>query len=1035
MNKIIHVDKDKCVSCNKCIAVCPIKFANHVDIIDGVRKIKVDEKRCISCGKCVHVCDHNARYFLDDSERFWNDLKNLCVSQKMTIIVAPAFIANKDTEYKKILGYLKSIGINLIYDVSYGADIASWAYVKYLKNKKESDFFISQPCSSIVDYIEKYTPTLIDKLMPIQSPAMCTAIYLKKYLGLTDKIAFLSPCLSKTVEVSKPSNENQIEYNISFRKLMEHIESENINLADMPEVDFDNLSSGLGINFSRPGGLTENVLYHLPNLKIKQIEGQNKVYDYLKYLSSDNYEGNYDLIDILNCPYGCNIGQASCKCDKYVKLSHNLKNELLNEQRLQNQSKREINLEEYTKLFDFFNENLNIKDFIAKYEDQSKSLMLPELSKDDIEAAFVQLRKNDKESREINCFSCGYKTCRDMAIAVFRKYDVPSSCYRFNRDELEHQKNIIEENEKYTSTILEYLTESVVVTDELGNIDFVNNKTVDIFGYEKEEYINKNIKKFIKDMDLSTIQNKLKLEYKIINKKEELLYLDIACRAIKVNDKVALIFIISDITKYKNLDALKNNFISTISHELRTPLTSIRGALGLISSGVLGELPVKMKELITIAGNNSVRLVNLVNDILDLEKIKAGKMEFYFEEYNIMSLVEEAVKLNVDYGKQYNVKFEITDSINEALVNVDKDRCIQVLTNLLSNAAKFSTPNEIVRIALERNNYSVRVSVTNKGAGIPKEYRSKMFESFSQADSSDTRNKGGSGLGLNISKSIIQKMGGNINFVSEEGVETTFYFDLPEIYSKNIQKRVLVCEDGPTSAFYIQKMFENIGYNVDIAVSAEETRKMLDLNTYELMTLDVFLPDENGLLLLNEIKNSPKTKDLPIIVISASENDYTAFNLDDKIVAWLKKSFNNADLKNTINQIMIKQKKSKVSVLHVENNEDLLDIIASTLEDYANVTKVSNLFYAERIVKEFVFDIIILDYKFQEEDCENLVHIIKNSSNKNAKLVLFSAYEIHSSLSKMFDLVLCKTKVSNDEFIKCLEPFIDKNNTLKGSKK
>lgn len=480
-----------------------------------------------------------------------------------------------------------------------------------------------------------------------------------------------------------------------------------------------------------------------------------------------------------------------------------------------------------------------------------------------------------------------------------------------------------------------------------------------------------------------------------------------------------------DITEQKEVDRMKNEFISIISHELRTPLTSIRGALGLVSSNALGTLPDKINSLLTIASNNTIRLINLINDILDLEKIKAGKMDFKFDEYDVMELIDESIKLNEEYARQYNVKFEVGPGLDKALINVDKDRFIQVITNLLSNAAKFSYQNGTVTVNAERKKNLVSISVTNNGNGIPEESTAKIFQSFSQVDSSDTRQKGGTGLGLSISKSITERMGGTIGFVSKVQEYTTFHIDLPEIRKHEDAKTVLICDDNKTTAFCIKSMFERLGYNVDIALCADEASKLLIENQYDLMTLDLLLPDRNGLTLLDELKSSKKTKDLPILIISVKKPDLELVKNSHQVVDWLEKSFNIEDLEQSIQKIIQNKNTNKVKILHVENDPDILKLIDLTLIDMASVTPVKSLAKASEIIKETPFDIIILDYVFPEGTSDKLIPAIKAGPNKDAKIIVFSAYEESKILSRYVDSILLKTDVSNEKFKEAIQMFID----------
>ncbi|WP_456242907.1 ATP-binding protein [Solemya pervernicosa gill symbiont] len=246
-------------------------------------------------------------------------------------------------------------------------------------------------------------------------------------------------------------------------------------------------------------------------------------------------------------------------------------------------------------------------------------------------------------------------------------------------------------------------------------------------------------------------------------------------------EQARFVAIIRDITERNRIDQMKSDFISTVSHELRTPLTSIRGALGLLVGGAAGDLPKQQYEMVDIAHKNSDRLIHLINDLLDMEKITSGKMEFNNEPQLLMPLVDSAMAESHAYAQQFGVEYQIVSSSSTTRVNVDSDRLRQVLFNLLSNAAKFSAGATRVEIAVIDNGPQVRVAVTDYGGGIPVEFRNQIFEKFTQADASSTRSMGGTGLGLTISKSIIAQMGGTIGFETEVGRGTTFYFELQTV--------------------------------------------------------------------------------------------------------------------------------------------------------------------------------------------------------------------------------------------------------------
>jgi PAS domain S-box-containing protein len=234
-----------------------------------------------------------------------------------------------------------------------------------------------------------------------------------------------------------------------------------------------------------------------------------------------------------------------------------------------------------------------------------------------------------------------------------------------------------------------------------------------------------------------------------------------------------------DFSERRAIEQLKNEFVSVVSHELRTPLTAIRGSLGLIAAGKTGPLADKTKTMVDIAVSSTDRLVRLINDILDIEKIESGKMTFQLKPLDLAAVVEQAVESTRAYGERLGITFKLDVRARDVRVRGDTDRLTQVITNLLSNAAKFSPPRGAVAVTLARVNGKVRVSVKDDGPGIPEEFQSRIFGKFSQADTSDARQKGGTGLGLNISKAIIEKHGGTIYFETEKGAGTTFFFDLP----------------------------------------------------------------------------------------------------------------------------------------------------------------------------------------------------------------------------------------------------------------
>lgn len=349
----------------------------------------------------------------------------------------------------------------------------------------------------------------------------------------------------------------------------------------------------------------------------------------------------------------------------------------------------------------------------------------------------------------------------------------------------------LKEQAAQTQAILDNVLDGIITVDHSGKIAAYNSAAANIFGYRRDQLIGQHFSVLLPPDNpqgelhpfgsLTNIDDVVGISREIEARRQngEIFPLDLSISAVRRQGRPLYIGLVRDITERKRLEKIKNEFIATVSHELRTPLTSISGALGLVLGGAAGGMPDSMSSLLTIASKNSQRLSFLINDLLDMEKLSAGKMQFHIQSFELALLLQQAIETNQTFSTQRKISLLLQQPLPEVSIAVDSQRLMQVLTNLLSNAIKYSPENETVQIAAKVIGGLVRISVSDHGTGIPEEFYPRIFQKFAQADSSDTRKKGGTGLGLAISRELVEHMGGKIGFESAIGQGSHFYIDFP----------------------------------------------------------------------------------------------------------------------------------------------------------------------------------------------------------------------------------------------------------------
>ncbi len=341
----------------------------------------------------------------------------------------------------------------------------------------------------------------------------------------------------------------------------------------------------------------------------------------------------------------------------------------------------------------------------------------------------------------------------------------------------------------YLDSVLEHVGECLLVTSPDGTVHRVNRAACRILGARCEDLVGRHCGELVRAPEgYASILHAASGEPGAAGIETELSRVDGGTVPVLVSvstitessgKAAGCVVAASDISERLRIERQKDEFVTMVHHEVRTPLTAVRGAIGLLDGGVAGDLGPRARELLSIALRNCERMERLVNDILMTRKLDGGRLDFMLERVDLVPLVQQAIEAVEGYGQRYSVSFELDSSVDGAVVRVDPDRLIQVVTNVLSNAVRFSPQGDVVKVTVDRVGDLVRVAVTDRGPGIAEEFRDRIFEPFARGGSDDWRHKSGTGLGMSIARAIVDELGGGIHFETELGVGTTFFIDIP----------------------------------------------------------------------------------------------------------------------------------------------------------------------------------------------------------------------------------------------------------------
>jgi PAS domain S-box-containing protein len=479
--------------------------------------------------------------------------------------------------------------------------------------------------------------------------------------------------------------------------------------------------------------------------------------------------------------------------------------------------------------------------------------------------------------------------------------------------------------------------------------------------------------------------------------------------------------IIQDITEHKRIELMKNQFVSMVSHELRTPLTSISGALGLLNGGALGEVPTAMQNMLVIAQENSNKLSQLINDLLDIDKLVAGKMQFEFSACSMKELLQQSVLHNQPYADKYQASIELQADV-DATVQLDPMRFHQIMANLLSNAAKFSPQGSLIKVRLNLTDVEVNVEILDQGPGISAEFQQRMFEKFSQADSADARNKDGTGLGLAIVKELTERMHGHISYrhTAETGSCFTLHFPILLAGSSLPKDAILVVDDDPAIAGYLRMLLESSGYLVSTAHSLASARRALSLRSFVAMTLDLNLPDGHASAFISELRGNTATAALPVLVISVEkqqdETRYTGFTAFD----WLEKPVQ-ADV--LLQKIATLLHTGKPKLLHVEDDPSLTILLQQLTRQAATTMSAGSVEEAKHLLQQHQFDLIVLDLGLPDGSGWELLPFIA-AKHQHLPVLVWSSAEVTEEQRQKVAAVLAKGQHAIPQLLSTIEQLL-----------
>jgi PAS domain S-box-containing protein len=581
----------------------------------------------------------------------------------------------------------------------------------------------------------------------------------------------------------------------------------------------------------------------------------------------------------------------------------------------------------------------------------------------------------------------------------------------------------------------------MLMTDSAGTIVLANSATERLFGYRRSELIGQTIEILIPErMRKRHAGHRARYaehpRVRMLEASRSLLGLrqdgsefpvEIGLNPIRAMDGLFVLNVVIDISDRQRVDRLKDEFVSTVSHELRTPLTSIAGSLGLLLGGAAGKLPESVTRFLGIAHNNCTRLVRLINDILDIEKIESGSVLFNFKRTELRQLAEQVIEANRGYADSFGVRVSLDPAAADGNVLADPDRLAQVITNLVSNAVKFSPRDGEVELAITHRDGRMRIAVRDRGPGIPAEFKPRIFEKFAQADATEARQKGGTGLGLSIARKIVTRLGGTIGFNDAVGGGTEFFVELPEweqIAAREIDTRrsaddphILLCEDDPEAAVAVREGLRPFGFSTDFAHDAEDAIKRARGNGYAAIVVDFELPDVGGMDFIRSLREQPEVYRTPIIIASTEPVPGKDGAADLNVLKWIAKPIDAFALTQVLDGAVARGANGRPCILHIEDDRDVLDLVGGALQPTTRVVPAVSIEEARAALLAHHFDLVVLDITLGTASGLDLLPDLRGRSGAPLPVVIFSGDSAEIAAIPQVEVRLTKIAASLDDLV------------------